>query len=215
MRFVRHHPSVPVPKVYCVFVHRGQSYIFMQRIPGKMAGSAWALRSEESKRKILDQLKGMVQQLRNIEPPPGIGVSNSVGGAIYDGRLPNKSFWGPFTTADEFHRELRDSMDLEAHYEDVPDDLQEPFAFHGQQFPRSVLTHGDLSSLNILVRDDEVVDIIDWETAGWFPPYWEYACAWNVNSYNEFWQQEVDKFLSPMPYESRMESIRRNYFGDF
>lgn len=36
-----------------------------------------------------------------------------------------------------------------------------------------VFTHGDLSSLNILARVDDIVGIIDWETAGWYPSYWE------------------------------------------
>ncbi|KND93106.1 hypothetical protein TOPH_02253 [Tolypocladium ophioglossoides CBS 100239] len=50
------------------------------------------------------------------------------------------------------------------------------------------------------MRGDDVVGIIDWETAAWFPCYWEYVCAWNVNPQNRFWQQEVDKFLTPRPY---------------
>ncbi|RYP13895.1 hypothetical protein DL766_009794 [Monosporascus sp. MC13-8B] len=128
----------------------------------------------------------MVQQLRALEPPEGVGVSNIVGGPIYDSRLPRKENWGPFASADEFHKQLRDGIDLETHYEDVPEDLQELFAFHKQSFPKPVLMHGDLSSLNVLVQGDEVVGIIDWETAGWFPPYWEYVCAWNVNPQNQF-----------------------------
>jgi len=32
-------------------------------------------------------------------------------------------------------------------------------------------THGDLSSLSILARGDEVVAIVDWEIAGWCPSY--------------------------------------------
>ena len=37
-----------------------------------------------------------------------------------------------------------------------------------------VFTHGDLSSFNIVARVDGIVGIIDWETAGWYPSYWEY-----------------------------------------
>ncbi|KAI6785049.1 uncharacterized protein J7T54_008143 [Emericellopsis cladophorae] len=40
-----------------------------------------------------------------------------------------------------------------------------------------LLTHGDLSSLNIMVQSDTVVVIVDWDTAGWFPKHWEYICA--------------------------------------
>jgi len=77
-----------------------------------------------------------------------------------------------------------------------------------------VFTHGDLSSLNILASGDDIVGIVDWETAGWYPAYWEYTTAWHVNPQNEFWRDEVDKFLQPMPEELAMEKIRRKYFGD-
>ncbi|KAI5455828.1 hypothetical protein BGZ63DRAFT_340010, partial [Mariannaea sp. PMI_226] len=76
-----------------------------------------------------------------------------------------------------------------------------------------VLTHGDLSSLNILVRGDEVVGVVEWETAGWFPSYWEYTCAENVNPLNTFYADEVDRFLTPMPNELKMENIKRKDSG--
>lgn len=64
-----------------------------------------------------------------------------------------------------------------------------------------------------MVEGDEVVGILDWETAGWFPPYWEYTCVKYVNPQNTFWAEEVDKFLKPMPLELKMEGIRQKYFG--
>lgn len=40
---------------------------------------------------------------------------------------------------------------------------------------RAVLTHGDLSPRNIIVQDNKITGLIDWEIAGWFPEYWEYV----------------------------------------
>lgn len=77
-----------------------------------------------------------------------------------------------------------------------------------------VFTHGDLSSLNILVCGDNIIGIIDQETAGWYPSYWEYTSAYQVNPQNTFWVNEIDKFLEPMPEELRMERVRQIYFGD-
>lgn len=74
-------------------------------------------------------------------------------------------------------------------------------------WPPPVLTHMDLSGLNILLREGYVVNIIEWETAGWYPSYWEYTTAWRVNPRNVFWQEEVDKFLTPLPMELAMEQI--------
>ncbi|KAI1496975.1 kinase-like domain-containing protein [Biscogniauxia marginata] len=215
VRFLSQHTSIPVPKVYCAFTYRGQAYTVMERIDGARAGQGWVRRSAESKEKILDQLRSIVEKIRAVSPPDGVGVSNLLGGPIYDGRLSGEPLRGPFSTVEDFHKSLRDGMELDDHYNVLPSDLQELVTFHKQTFSRPVLTHGDLSSLNVLVRGDKVVGIIDWDTSGWFPPYWEYTCAYNVNPYNEFWRQEVDKFLTPMQYALEMENIRRKYFGDF
>lgn len=216
MQFVAHHTSIPVPEVYYAFVHKGNSYIVMRHIKGQMAAYLWRRRSEESKARILEQLRGMVAELRSIPVPDGAGVGNIEGGPLYDCRLPSKLYWGPFASVREFHSALVNGLDLdvESCMPNFPD-LPELFEFHRKSGEELVLTHGDLSSLNIMVRGDDVVGIIDWETAGWFPPYWEYSCARYVNFRNEFWADYVDRFLEPMPYELRMEAVRRKYFGDF
>jgi hypothetical protein len=69
--------------------------------------------------------------------------------------------------------------------------------------------------MNIITRGDEVVGIVDWETAGWWPEYWEYTSTWHVNLYNELWREEVDKFLEPKVEELDIERVRRKFFGDF
>lgn len=38
-------------------------------------------------------------------------------------------------------------------------------------------THGDLASLNIMVRNGNITGIIDWDTRGCFPAWWEYTAA--------------------------------------
>ncbi|KEY72893.1 hypothetical protein S7711_06724 [Stachybotrys chartarum IBT 7711] len=213
MQFVAQHTSIPVPQVYSAFVHRGSTYIVMRKVDGEMAWMGWKERPEASQRRILNQLRSMVSQLRAIAPAEGTGIANIDGGPIYDCRLPSKSFWGPFAAVQDFHKELANGVDFEVRYESQPPELIELFDFYRQRNGKPVFTHGDLSSLNILVQGDDVVGIVDWETAGWLPSYWEYTSAWFVNPQNPFWQQEVDKFLTPMPYELRMESIRRKYFG--
>lgn len=216
MRFVSKHTNIPVPKVHCAFDEKGQTYILMERIEGDTLARAWSQRSDESRTRILHQLKAMVEELRGIAAPPGVGVSNIDGGPIFDHRLPRKSSWGPFATIQDFHRELRSGI----HAGDIQDDASSPgvkgmASFHEQAWQSPVFTHGDLSALNILVRGDEVVGIVDWETAGWYPPYWEYTSAKHTNPQNLWWQDEVDKFVAPMPEALEMETIRRRFFGDF
>ncbi|KAH7019655.1 kinase-like domain-containing protein [Ilyonectria destructans] len=214
MRFVASQTSIPVPKVYYAFTYKGTSYIVMRHIKGQMAGYGWSKRTEESKIRILNQLRHMVTELRSIPFPEGAGVSSIDGGPFYDCRLPSRLYWGPYATVREFHAALVDGVDLDTECTLAPD-LSELIEFYQQSGGDLVLTHGDLSSLNILVRGDAIVGIIDWETAGWFPAYWGYTCAKYVNPQNPFWANPVDQFLAPMPDELKMETIRRKYFGDF
>ncbi|KAK4497381.1 hypothetical protein PRZ48_011832 [Zasmidium cellare] len=214
MEFVRTNTSLPVPQVYHAFERASRVYIVMQRIEAPNLATQWCRRSEASKNKVLEQLKTMFEELRGLEAPKGVGVANVDLGPILDHRLPRQSQWGPYSCIQDFHKALVDDQDLAAVEDDSFSDLQELARFYHQQpWHHPVFTHGDLSSLNILCEQDEVVGIIDWETAGWLPPYWEYVTAWNVNPQNAFWQEEVDKFLTPYPLARDMDAVRRKYFG--
>ncbi|RYP35416.1 hypothetical protein DL767_003823 [Monosporascus sp. MG133] len=39
----------------------------------------------------------------------------------------------------------------------------------------TVFTHGDFAMHNVLVHGGRVSDFIDWESAGWYPDYWEFT----------------------------------------
>ncbi|RHZ74236.1 hypothetical protein CDV55_107070 [Aspergillus turcosus] len=210
MRFISQHTSIPVPKVFCAFTRSGRTYIVMERIKGHMIGSGWVKRSEDSKAKLLSQLANIVREMRDLQPPEGVGVASVDGGSLYDCRIPGPSLrFGPFDTIQDFHRHLRRGMDFDSR---LDPEIQELIKQQSKSWPL-VFTHGDLSSLNILARGDNIVGIIDWETAGWYPSYWEYTSAHQVNPQNTFWADEIDKFLQPMPEELAMERIRQKYFG--
>lgn len=215
MQFIAKHTSIPVPKVYCAFKRKGWTYIVMERIDGRMVSLDWASRTEESKAKILAQLKDMVDEMRRLSPPTNARVANVDGGSLYDSRLPGKlgdwGRFGPFNIVQDFHRYLRRNVDA---HPNLPAEVNDLIAHHERVSPLPCFTHGDLSSFNILVRGDNVVGIIDWETAGWYPSYWEYTTALNKNPYNRFWQKEMAEVLEPRPKDLAMEEVRDRYFGD-
>lgn len=212
IQFIAQNTSIPVPKIHCSFKRGEDTYIVMQRIDGLMLGHQWARRSEDSKSRILHQLKTMVEEMRSIPRPNNIGVESVDGGTLWDCRLPSPlERFGPFKTIQEFHRYLRNGV------ETSPDnklEVNELIALHNRIWPVPCFTHGDLSSLNVLARGDNVVGIIDWETAGWYPHYWEYATACNVNPRNLFWRNEIERFLESFPQELAMDRLRDKYFGD-
>ncbi|KAJ5505974.1 hypothetical protein N7453_004931 [Penicillium expansum] len=183
----------------------------MERIKGDMIGRGWVTRSENLKMRLLSQLAARVREMRNLQPLEGINVASVDGGSLFDCRVPGPSLrFGPFNTIQDFHRHLRMGIEFDSR---LVSEAQELIKQHSKSWPL-IFTHGDLSSLNILVRGDDVVGIIDWETAGWYPSYWEYTSAYQVNPQNSFWIDEIDKFLQPMPEELAMDRIRQKYFGD-
>ncbi|KAK5072985.1 hypothetical protein LTR64_000608 [Lithohypha guttulata] len=212
MHFVRQNTSIPIPRVLSAFEHCGITYITMERVTGQMIGSGWLNRSAESRAALLSQLRCHIRELRSLSAPVGMGVANVMEEALYVERLPGSSLWfGPFRGVAGFHLHLRQGIKPDVN---LDPEIKQLVALHDGQWP-IVFTHGDPSSLNILVKDDQVVGIIDWETAGWFPAYWEYTTACQVNPQNSFWRHEIDRFLDPYPAELTMEGIRQKYFGDF
>ncbi|CAK7231599.1 hypothetical protein SCUCBS95973_007970 [Sporothrix curviconia] len=226
LQLVKASTSIPVPKVYCSFKHRGLVYILMERMPGKSLSDGWVYRSDESKAKILAQLKPMIAELRKVPRSPAAEaparrpnakananvISGIDGGQFYDGNLPNKRFWGPFATSTDFHRELRNGlMAIPDQYTGETYDKLRRLITLQENYPLrpAVLTHGDLSANNIMAEGDKVTGIIDWETAAWMPDYWEYANAWFVNPYNPYWQEEVPKFLDKYAQGFEIEMVRR------
>ncbi|QIX02388.1 hypothetical protein AMS68_007905 [Peltaster fructicola] len=211
MQYIAKHTTIPVPKVYCAFQRKNRAYIVMESLKGKSICNGWKVRSAESQLRILQQLRNMVDSLRSLVPPSHM-VANVHGGPLLDGRLPESPF-GPFDSIEAFHRYLRGGLDNKS--DRLPAIVNELIELHQVgHWSSPVLTHSDLSSLNIIADGDTVTGIIDWETSGWYPEYWEYTTASYVNPYNEFWKQEVDKFLTPFPEALHMEELPRVYFGD-
>ena len=149
-------------------MHKGLVFVVAERIRGDNVSVGWGLWSEESRAKILYQLKGMIAELRAL-CPAGSSVANVDGGPVCDCRLPAQPLRGPFKTIRDFYRHLRGGV--EAHEQNLLLGVYELIDFHEQAWPQPVFTHGDLSSFKILVDGDKVVGIVDWETAGWLPSY--------------------------------------------
>jgi len=212
MEFITRNTPIPVPKIHCAFKRKGCTYIVMERVRGESIVYGWMSRSAESKAKIIQQLKEMVESMRRI-PPPSEAVSNVDGGRLWDCRLAGKTYdFGPFDNINTFHQHLRGGIDTVS--ERLPATVNELIQLHGREWPAPVLTHGNLSSLNIMAEGDTITSIVDWETAGWYPCYWEYTTACQVTIREPFWREEVDKFLDPCPQELRMEGLRQAHFGD-
>lgn len=222
MRFIAKHTNIPVPKVLSAFSRKGAVYIVMERIQGQDLTKAWLHMSEQTRASVLDQLRLLLDQLRALQPPVEFAVGSCNGGSLQDfrqSRAPPPVRFGPFKTIQDFHIWLRDGIKQgEADHPDqaVLDAIHEMIAKQDGPWPSSVFTHGDLNPWNILVRDDRIVGIIDWEMSGWYPHYWEYTSL-KIASYivNVFWDDKIDEFLHPLPDELQMDRVRFEWWGNF
>ena len=161
---------------------------------------------------ILDQLKYLIAEMRRIPPTRCIGVASVNGEILYDCRLPRPATgvrFGPSNNVSDFHLWLRAGYATHKHPE-----VRELIAVDEQRAWPILFTHRDLGRLNILVHGDDVLGIVGWERAGWFPSYWEYTMAWNVNPQHLFWRDEVHGFLEPQPRALAMERLREKCSRD-
>ncbi|KAF2107557.1 kinase-like domain-containing protein [Lophiotrema nucula] len=220
MKYLAENTTVPVPHVYCSFLYKNRAYIVMERIQGDELSKASKTMSKESVDIVFTQLRKFFQELRKLKPPLGTGVESCVKGSLYDSRIPrgNPRF-GPFLTIQEFHFWLRRDLkpdDLKDREKDQDwYDLQDMMSKQDGPWPTPIFTHGDLSPANVLVRDGNVVGIIDWEFAGWYPYYWEYTSAWFGNVTRTDWQSMLDKIIDrPLPEVFKMEEVRNKWWGE-
>ncbi|KAF1831724.1 hypothetical protein BDW02DRAFT_605866, partial [Decorospora gaudefroyi] len=77
-----------------------------------------------------------------------------------------------------------------------------------------VLSHSDLPRKNILFKkavDSEEVTIINWEVAGWYTSYQEYAIGFCTLEWNDDGPQYFEEFAGPWPKEaSAMRMLYQN-----
>ncbi|KAI0101682.1 kinase-like domain-containing protein [Nemania sp. FL0031] len=221
MRYIAENTNIPVPKVYCSFVHKNTAYIVMEKIQGKPLPVAWKDMPDDALEPILAQLKGFVQELRGLAPPPDTGVENCFGGSLYDSRIPrgNPRF-GPFKTIQEFHFWLRHDFKLENYRGPAGDEdwhaAADMIRLQDGPWPPPKFTHGDLNPFNIIIRDGKIAGIIDWEFSGWYPDYWEYTSIWFGSRASTVWQGLIDRFVDPPdPEVFKMEELRNRWWGEF
>ncbi|KAI1179251.1 kinase-like domain-containing protein [Nemania sp. FL0916] len=179
LRIVREHTTIPVPEVYHSIWRTvdGHPYgeIFMEHIPGEPLERKWDALEPSEKERLCNEVWGFVAQLRKIPKPPELEAFYQCGA---DGSGSEDILLRGFKEPpqpildDESLRKRINELYLEcnggSYGEHLPDFL-----------PRSdisVFTHCDLAPKNIMVDEScNITGLIDWETSGFYPDYWEYA----------------------------------------
>lgn len=139
----------------------------MNRIPGVPLAYSHELLADSDMAEVTAQLQDYVRQLRAMPKTVNLGMAicNTLGGACIDPRVHFGSPVGPFVDEAGFSALLGSAKDP---------------ARRGYE---TYFTHADLNPRNIMVEQAaggqgwRVSGIVDWETAGYYPEYWEYIKA--------------------------------------
>lgn len=147
-----------------------QSYLLMSAIPGGPLSKYQEALLDTDLDEVVLQLQDWLTQLRSIPKTvnPTHAICNTLGEALRDPRVRHATPIGPFVDEMAFNAMLR--------YSDDTSRLGHEICF----------THADLNPRNILVDQFtlpngksgwRLTGIVDWETAGYYPEYWEYTKA--------------------------------------
>lgn len=192
-------------KVYAL--HRDgneqKNYIVMEETQGKTLKELWPTLKPSAKENITSQLKTTFDQLRRLPSPARFCALH--GKPLPDGLFEDYEDWsrrsGPFESEDQLNQALlKKYAASEARSEGKATFYERAWAsvFSGHE---PVFTHGDVQQKNIMVSEDSdcpSVVLIDWETAGWYTSYWEYARAiFACCRFEDDWSFWLEQALEP------------------
>jgi aminoglycoside phosphotransferase (APT) family kinase protein len=202
--FVNQYTSIPTPQI----VEQGTdtingAYFKMNRVEGETLRSAWSRTDLAQQESIIRELQEYITQLRSLQQPDPGWIGSCSNGAALDQRVNDGFPFGPLSNERVFNDLLLSRFETYA----SPDSVQ----LYRSQLSENhniVFTHGDLSGDNILVDPvyGRITAILDWETAGWMPEYWEYRKARYGRNDKKWWVDIVHSIMDPYEREWKVDS---------
>ncbi|TFK53999.1 kinase-like protein [Heliocybe sulcata] len=189
MEHIRRNTTVPVPRIHGVLCQAGRVHIVMECIDAEDLASLLERRAvdEDGIAEIIDQLTASVKEIRALGGPHQEITSWPFG-------LPCSGLFNPppyqrITSLKEFYSYWEGRYDAADGYRGLK------WRGEGQVDDgwELVLSHGDLAPPNIMVRGRQVVAVVDWETYGWYPDFWEGLMARRHHS--EAWYRRVSEAM--------------------
>ncbi|KAJ5542128.1 hypothetical protein N7461_008131 [Penicillium sp. DV-2018c] len=192
MRLVFKHTDVPVPEVlftdfspdevitsrsdfFKSDFHPPEGLIGMTIIPGVPLEQKWDTLDDKAKESICLQLWDLISTIRSIPRPPefeGLYQCAADGSQSRDPMLEDlQKPARPLSSDSELRARIYERYIHcgGTRYENSLLDML-------PRSERSVFTHADIAPRNVMVDEQEkITGILDWESAGWYPDYWEYA----------------------------------------
>ncbi|KAF1846479.1 phosphotransferase enzyme family protein [Cucurbitaria berberidis CBS 394.84] len=213
MLYVAERTSIPVPKLYAAYAYGPldrdvsdfgsvyDTYIFMEFIEGEDLERSWERCTAIERQTISADLKKYMTELRAIPAADYIGSVH--GGPVTDVILEwSTTSKGPFRSVEDFNATIAETFVAKSKGHVGPY-IRGMLNSHKHGI---VFTHGDLRPANIIVRDGRLAAIVDWEMAGWYPDYWEFAKAFYIEHFITEWATHLLGILTPYYCEQLMYS---------
>lgn len=155
IQFVRENaPHVPVPEVLYFGIEGDRSFLILKRVHGLTLRDAWEGLSDQQKDSIVDEVATFCRDLASLTAER---LQSVQGGPVVEPYLAHSG------------QDLLEPLSIsesEAYFYRA--DLQ-PNPTIGDRFH---FYHPDLGPGNIIIKDQKVSGIIDWEAAGFYPHFW-------------------------------------------
>lgn len=186
----------------------------MELVPGATLDKIWDSLNDTEKEKMCRKIWDLIATIRTIPRPTNLEsmFCCTVDGSPCVDPLLGDDFNDPMPPMHSdndvreriFQRYVRHNGLSYADGKDLPD--MRPHS------DTSVFTHGDIACRNIMVDDNkEIVALLDWESAGWYPDYWEFAKIMAISKEHD-WKQWMDR-LKPTPWDiTGIQKARRVLF---
>lgn len=202
-----HMPSIPAPRPHGLVKLSKFYLIFMSFMPGLSLEGAWHELEDDHKRDISCQLDAILSELRSLPFPENQPLGGVQGEGCKDMRRHIRVSSEPIMTPKDFE----DFLFSKPHFgSPIFIDFLRNFSPSDQTEPSCVFTHGDFRPANIHVEQNEdggwrVVGIIDWESSGFYPEYWESLKITNNLTTLEpsDWYRYLPKCVEPHQYPTR------------
>jgi hypothetical protein len=213
-RLAQQHTDVPIPTLYSAnfFVRNGveDGSLLMDHVKGTTLEKAWDAFDDDTKDRICNQIWEIVSKLQAIPRPPELShlYQCSADGTPTKDVLLKDLESPPRAILDDdsirariYERYLYFAGTL---YKDTLPDMLPPA-------DSCVFTHGDLAPRSIVVKDGQIVAVIDWEDSRLFPDYWGFANMMKPSG-DINWMHWMDN-TKPKPWDiSGIEKSRKVLF---
>ncbi|KAK3295076.1 kinase-like domain-containing protein [Chaetomium fimeti] len=209
----QHASDFPAPKPHGLlqFVH--SKLIMMSYIPSTTLHDVWPSLSRQNKLSIQRQLDQLFKRLRDLKQQPGGRLGGVGGEGVSDSHawVDHADSETVMTTASEF-RDFQFSIEAACGVEYAA--FLKSLLPHPDPNVTAVFTHGDVFPKNIIVDRDPVrpaeyvvTGIIDWEEAGFYPPWFEsskvlYTFNEDKRTDMQDWWMYVPDCIAPASYPS-------------